>query len=284
MSALVRPNPLSSLRATALAPWMRPTLLGGAGVVAFWVAMALFWPAIVPHDPFAVDPLHTFAPPSRAHPLGTDELGRDVLARTLAGARPVLTTAPLATLLSLGAGTLLGLAAGYSGGIADEVLMRTVDAFMSLPPILPAALVLALVGRSEVNVVVVIAILFSPLVARTVRSAVLVERTREYVDAARLRGEGVSFILFREILPNITSPLLVEATTRLGYAVFTAGTLSFLQLGAQPPSPEWGLAVASGRAYVQLAPWVVLSPAGALATLVVGVNLLADGLREVLEP
>ncbi|TMI88409.1 MAG: ABC transporter permease [Bacillati bacterium ANGP1] len=256
--------------------------LAGGAVVVFWIFAALEWKVITPYDPFAVGPAHPLAPPSGAHWLGTDDLGRDVLSRVLAGAAPVLTIAPTATLLSLLGGTTIGLVAGFHRGLLDDVLMRLVDAVMSLPVIIPATVVLALVGRSTTNVILAIAVLFSPLVARTVRSAVLIEREREYVDAARLRGDRGLFIMFFEILPNVTSPLIVEGTVRLGYAVFTAGTLSFLQLGIQPPSPDWGLTVAVERAFVQIAPWTVLAPALALASLIIGVNLAADGVRRAL--
>jgi len=179
-------------------------------------------------------------------------------------------------------GTTVGLVAGFYRGLVDDLLMRLLDAVMSLPVIIPATLVLSLTGRSSINVILVIAVLFSPLVARTVRSAVLAEREREYVDAARLRGDRDLFIMFFEILPNVASPILVEGTVRVGYAVFTAGTLSFLQLGIQPPSPDWGLTVAVERAFVQIAPWAALAPAVALATLVIGLNLAAEGLRRTL--
>jgi peptide/nickel transport system permease protein len=251
-------------------------------VVCFWILAAVEWRVIAPYDPFMVDSAHPLAPPGGTHWLGTDDLGRDVLSRVLAGAAPVLVVAPTATILSLAGGTTLGLIAGYHRGLVDDVLMRLVDAVMSLPAIIPATLVLALVGRSLINVMVAIAVLFAPIVARTVRSAVLTEREREYVDAARLRGDGSLYIMFFEILPNVASPLIVEGTIRVGYAVFTAGTLSFLQLGIQPPSPDWGLTVAVERAFVQIAPWTVLAPAVALATLVVGINLAADGLRRTL--
>jgi peptide/nickel transport system permease protein len=154
---------------------------------------------------------------------------------------------------------------------------------LSLPLIIIAVLVLASLGRDTRNVILVIAFIFIPLVGRTVRSAVLVEREREYVAAARLRGERGLYIMFAEILPNITGPILVETTIRLGYAIFTSATLSFLGLGLQPPSPDWGLQIASGRVYLQIAWWMVLWPAAALATLVVGINLIADGLRQVVE-
>jgi len=259
-----------------------PVFLVGAAVVCFWILAAVEWRALAPYDPFAINPAHPLAPPSWAHWLGTDDLGRDVFSRVLAGAAPVLVVAPTATILSLAGGTTLGLVAGYYRGLVDDVLMRLVDAVMSLPAIIPATLVLALVGRSSTNVMLAIAVLFAPLVARTVRSAVLAEREREYVDAARLRGDPSLYIMFFEILPNVASPVIVEGTVRVGYAVFTAGTLSFLQLGIQPPSPDWGLTVAVERAFVQIAPWTVLAPAVALATLVVGINLAADGLRRTL--
>lgn len=259
-----------------------PAFVVGAAVVGFWVLAAVEWRALVPYDPFAINPAHTLAPPGAAHWFGTDDLGRDVWSRVLAGAAPVLVVAPTATLLSLAGGTTLGLLAGYHRGLVDDVLMRIVDAVMSLPAIIPATLVLALVGRSSTNVMLAIAVLFTPLVARTVRAAVLAERERDYVDAARLRGDRGLYIMFFEILPNVASPVIVEGTVRVGYAVFTAGTLSFLQLGIQPPSPDWGLTVAVERAFVQIAPWAVLAPAIALATLVVGLNLAADGLRRTL--
>jgi peptide/nickel transport system permease protein len=256
--------------------------LVGAAVVLFWVFAAVEWRIVSPYDPFAVSAAQPLTSPSRTHWLGTDDLGRDVFSRVLAGAAPVLVIAPAATALSLVGGTTMGLVAGFYRGIVDDVLMRLLDAVMSLPVIIPATLVLSLAGRSPTNVILAIAVLFSPLVARTVRSAALAEREREYVDAALMRGDRNLFIMFFEILPNVASPMLVEGTVRVGYAVFTAATLSFLQLGIQPPSPDWGLTVAVERAFVQIAPWTVLAPAVALGTLVVGLNLAADGLRRTL--
>ena len=259
-----------------------PAFLVGAAIVLFWVFAAAEWRLVSPYDPFAVSAAQPLTSPSRTHWLGTDDLGRDVLSRVLAGAAPVLAVAPTATALSLVGGTTVGLVAGFYRGLVDDLLMRLLDAVMSLPVIIPATLVLSLTGRSSINVILVVAVLFSPLVARTVRSAVLAEREREYVDAARMRGDRDLFIMFFEILPNVASPILVEGTVRVGYAVFTAGTLSFLQLGIQPPSPDWGLTVAVERAFVQIAPWAALAPAVALATLVIGLNLAAEGLRRTL--
>jgi peptide/nickel transport system permease protein len=258
------------------------TFIVGAALVIFWVFDAIFWHAYVPHDPQAPS-VNTFQAPSSAHWFGTDNLGRDVFSRVLAGATDVLIVAPVATLLGVGGGIIVGLTSGYYRGWVDDTISRLTDALLSFPLVIIAVLVLASLGRDRRNVILVIAFIFMPIVGRTVRSAVLVEREREYVAAARLRGERGSYIMFAEILPNITGPILVESTIRLGYAIFTAATLSFLGLGLQPPSPDWGLQIAEGRIYIQIAWWMVLWPAAALATLVVGVNLAADGLRQVVE-
>jgi peptide/nickel transport system permease protein len=255
------------------------TFVIGAAILLFWIIDAICWPVIVPQDPQALNPTATLQPPSPVHWLGTDDLGRDVFSRALAGATSVLTVAPAATALGLFGGTAVGLLTGYFGGIADEVIMRVVDAMLAFPLIIIAVLVLTILGHSVLDVVLVIALVFTPIVARTVRSAVLAEREREYVAAARLIGEASPVIMFAEILPNITGPLAVETTIRFAYAIFTSATLSFLSLGVQQPSPDWGLSISLGRADLQVAPWVVLAPAIALATLIIAVNLVADGLR-----
>ena len=259
------------------------TFATGGAIVLFWIIDAIFWPLLVPQNPQALNPVLTLVPPSAAHWFGTDDLGRDVFARTLAGAASVLTVAPAGTLLGLAGGTLIGLCTGYFRGATDEVVMRVVDAVLAFPLIVIAVLVLAVLGPSVINVILVIGFVFMPYVARTVRAAVLVEREREYVAAARLLGSSSPYIMLAEILPNITGPLAVEVTIRFGYAIFTSATLSFLSLGVQQPSPDWGLSISLGRANLQVAPWVVLFPAAALATLIIAVNLVADGLRQVLQ-
>jgi peptide/nickel transport system permease protein len=259
------------------------TFVVGAIILVFWVLDAILWRAIVPHDPLAVGPIDTLKSPSGSHLFGTDNLGRDVFSRVLAGSSTVLVIAPAATLLGLVGGTILGLVTGFYRGWVDDVVSRIVDAFLAFPLIVIAVLVLASLGRDTRNIILVIGIIFTPLIARTVRSAVLVEREREYVAAARLRGERGIRIMVWEILPNITGPILVEATVRLAYAIFTAASISFLGLGLQDPSPDWGLQIANGRAYLQVGWWMVIFPAAALATLVVGVNLVADGLKRVVE-
>jgi len=257
-----------------------PTFMTGLVIVVFWVLMGAFsW--VFTQSPFSVDAMASLQAPSGAHWFGTDDLGRDVFARTMAGARTVLIIAPLATMLALLWGGIIGLAAGFYRGITDEVIMRLIDVLLALPIIITSILILSLLGKSLAIVIVVIGALFTPVVSRTIRSSVIGEREREYVMAARLRGERSAFVMAREILPNITQPIIVEGTIRLGYAVFTAATLSFLGFGLVPPSPDWGLTIATERVFLQIAPWTVLIPAAALASLVVGVNLITDGLSRV---
>jgi peptide/nickel transport system permease protein len=258
------------------------TFIVGAAILSFWIVDALIWPILVPYDPEALASA-TLQAPSLAHWFGTDDLGRDVFSRVLAGAATTLTVAPAATVLGVVGGILVGLFTGFYRGIADDIIMRIVDSLLAFPLIIIAVLVISILGPSVTNVILVIGIVFTPIVARTVRTAVLVEREREYVAAARLLGNSGPYIMFAEILPNITGPVAVEVTIRLGYAIFTSATLSFLALGIQQPSPDWGLTISIGRAYLQIAPWEVLFPAAALATLIVAVNLIADGLRQVLE-
>ena len=257
-----------------------PTFMTGLIIVLFWVFMALF-STFITQSPTDVDAMASLQAPSAAHLFGTDDLGRDVLARTMAGARTVLVIAPLATMLALLWGGIIGLVSGFYRGLTDEIIMRLVDVLLALPIIITSILILSLLGKSVAIVIVVIGALFTPVVSRTIRSAVIGEREREYVMAARLRGERSAFVMAREILPNITQPIIVEGTIRLGYAVFTAATLSFLGFGLAPPSPDWGLTIATERIFLQIAPWTVLFPAAALASLVVGVNLITDGLSRV---
>jgi peptide/nickel transport system permease protein len=258
------------------------TFLAGAAILGFWVLDALLWRVIVPYDPGKTG-TDILVGPSGSHLLGTDNLGRDVFSRLLAGAAPVFTVAPLATLIGLVGGTAIGLVSGYHRGLVDDVISRVVDAFLAFPAIVIALLALTVLGSSQVTVILVIGILFTPIIGRTVRSAVLVEREREYVAAARLRGDSAPYVMLAEILPNVTGPIAVEGTVRLGYAIFAAATLSFLGVGLQIPSPDWGLSVAVERVNLSVNAWTVLGPAIALATVVVAVNLVADGVRQAVE-
>ena len=256
----------------------------GLVIVLFWVGCALFGSELVPQDPFNGDLLNTLLPPSADNWFGTDQLGRDVFSRVIVGARDILTIAPLATLLGTVLGTALGLVTGYFRGIIDDSVSRLVDAVLALPLVIIALLALVALGTSNVTVVIVIGVVFAPIIARTVRSSVLSERELDYVAAAQLRGENAAYIMFAEILPNILPPILVESTVRLGYAIFTVATLSFIGFGIQPPSPDWGLAVSESYGLINGGYWwTVMFDAAAIASLVVGVNLVADGIQGTLE-
>jgi peptide/nickel transport system permease protein len=260
----------------------RPAFIIGNIIIIGWIITAVLGQRITPYDPFNQF-FEGHAPPSAEHLMGTDRLGRDVLSRVMVGSRDVLIVAPLAALLGVTAGTLLGLIMGFYRGPVDDVLSRLVEAFLALPVILVALLTLVVLGSSPLVVVAVVGILFTPIVARTVRSAVLSERELDYVTAAKLRGETGRFILSREIFPNVLGPTVVEMTVRFGYAIFTVATLSFLGVGLQPPSPDWGLSVA--EEYPNMISgvwWPTLFPAMAIASTVIAVNLIADSLQSVL--
>ena len=260
-----------------------PTIIAGALIVLFWIVCALFGRGVVPYDPYATDILNTLVPPSAAHWFGTDQLGRDVFSRVIVGARDILVVAPLATALGVAGGVILGLVTGYFPGLVDNGLSRLIDAFLALPLVIIALLALTALGASTATVVVVIGIIFAPLIARTVRAAVLAQSGLDYVAAARLRNETSVYILFVEILPNIVPPILVETTVRLGYAIFTVATLSFIGFGIQPPSADWGLAISENYGLISSGVWwSVLFNVLAIASLVVGVNLVADGVQEAL--
>jgi peptide/nickel transport system permease protein len=259
------------------------TLLSGLAILVFWTVCAIFGDRLVRMDPFVDDLLETLTPPSAAHWFGTDQLGRDVFSRVIVGARDILTVAPLATLLGAAAGTVLGLVTGYFRGAFDAVVSRVIEAMQAVPLVIVALLALAAVGTSNLTVILVIGFVFMPLIGRTVRTAVLAEADLDYVAAARLRGDGALAIMFVEILPNVMPLVLVETTVRFGYAIFFVASLSFLGFGIQPPSPDWGLAIAENYSLIGSYWWVVMFDALATASLVLGVNLAADGLQSVLD-
>lgn len=261
----------------------RPSFIIGNLIVWVWVACALFGKWIAPHDPLDFR-AKTHLSPSSEFWFGTDKTGRDVFSRVVAGARDVLKIAPLAAVLGVVFGVMLGLVMGYIGKRLDNVLSRIVEAFLSLPVILIALLAITTLGNSAWVVLGVVSTLFTPIVARTVRAAVMAERDLDYVTSARLRGESTSFIMFREILPNVMGPIIVELTVRIGYAVFTVSTLSFLGAGPPPPSPDWGAQVSEGYALLSAGIWwTTLFPAAAIASLVIAVNLIADSVQSVME-
>ena len=258
--------------------------IAGSLIVGFWVFCAIFGEALAPDDPFATDPLADLESPSGDHWFGTDRLGRDVMSRVIVGARDILIVAPAATVLATVIGTALGLVTGYFRGPVDNILSRFIDAFLALPTVIIGMLAIVSLGPSRWTVIIVIAVVFAPVIARTVRAAVLQEREMEYVSAAQLRNERTSYILFAEILPNVMGPVMVEFTVRLGYAIFTVATLSFLGFGIQPPAPDWGLQVYEHYGLISGGYWwPVLFPALAIASLVIGVNMMADGIAKAFE-
>jgi peptide/nickel transport system permease protein len=260
------------------------SFIAGAIIVGFFVFCAIFGSLVVLQDPYASDPLNQLQSPSANYWFGTDRLGRDVFSRVIVGARDIMIIAPAATLLGTVLGTALGLVTGYFRGTVDDVLSRLIEAVLALPVILVGILALTSLGPSNVTIIIVVGFVFAPVIARTVRAAVLSERELEYVSAARLRNEKTPYILFAEILPNVMGPVVVEFTVRLGYAIFVVATLSFLGLGVQPPSPDWGLQVFEHYGLISGGFWwPVLFPAAAIAILVIGVNLIADGLTQAFE-
>jgi peptide/nickel transport system permease protein len=260
------------------------TFIAGALIVLWWIFWALVGSRLTPHDPLAQTP-DILKGPSGAHWFGTDQFGRDVLSRVLAGAKDTLEVAPLATLLGIVGGTSVGLIMGYFLGVVDEAIGRVIDAFLALPLIVIAVTALVALGSSKWTLIAVIGTVFTPVVARTVRAAVLGERQLEYVQAAKLRGERAPYVMFVEILPNVLGPIIVEATVRLGYAIFAVAGLTFLGFGVQPPSPDWSLQIADNYTLLNTGTyaWTVLFPGAAIASLVVAVNLVADGLQQVLD-
>lgn len=270
------------------------TAMVGLIIVLFWIFVAIFAPFLTPYTPLEQDWKAPNEGPSKAHFLGTDELGRDLWSRLIYGARVVLVILPVSdsmwipggtaiwgVIIALLVGMVLGLVAGYYGGWIDEITMRLLDAMMAVPIILLYLIIMAALGASAINVVIAMTIVGTPGIARLVRSLTLDIRTREYIRAAETRGESPWYIMFVEILPNARGPIIVDAMLRVGYAIFAMGTLGFLGLGLPPPSPDWGSMVAKGREFILAgSPWAALWPSVAIASLVVGLNLLADGLRE----
>lgn len=257
-----------------------PTAVVGLSIVLFWVVVAVFAPLLAPHDPLAQDSSAINQGPSPTYPLGTDNLGRDILSRLIYGSRVILVLAPVSVLASVIVGTVLGLVGGYFGGVVDEVVMRILDAVMAFPTILLYLIIIAAIGPSALNVVLAITFVGAPGIARLVRGLTLDIRTRDYIRAAEARGESPLYIMFVEILPNARGPLIIDALLRVGYAIFAIGTLGFLGLGLPPPTPDWGGMISEARKYIWTNPLGVLWPALAIASLVVGLNLFADGLRE----
>lgn len=257
-----------------------PVAVVGLVVIVFWIVVAIFAPMLAPHDPLAQDSSAINQPPSDQYLLGTDNLGRDMLSRLIYGSRTILLLAPISVFCSVAVGTFLGLLGGYFGGLIDEVVMRILDSIMAFPTILLYLIIIAAIGPSALNVVLAITFVGAPGVARLVRSLTLDIRTRDYIRAAETRGESPLHIMFFEILPNARGPIIIDSMLRIGYAIFSIGTLGFLGLGLPPPTPDWGGMISEARKFIWTNPLGVLWPALAISSLVVALNLFADGLRE----
>lgn len=252
-------------------------------VFLFWVVAAIAAPSFVPHDPFNVQMEVMFQPPGAAFFFGTDDLGRDVFSRVLVGSRDILTVSFFAALFGTVSGTVLGLAMGYAQGLLDEVLSRIGEAVISVPGIILALLLIAALGRSNIALIGVIAFEFMWVVARTIRGAVLQETQKDYILAARVRGDSAVYVMLRELLPNIFPIVAVEFTVRMTFAVFAVANLSFLGFGVQPPAPDWGLIVAESYGLLLAGSWwVVLFPTLAIASLVISIAVLANEVNRYL--
>jgi peptide/nickel transport system permease protein len=284
MTAAVLPAPPTAT-ITSQRRWLRRYAIAVAGgvVIVFWFAVALLAPLIAPYNPDFVDIAVRLRPPSAAHWLGTDALGRDVLSRVLFGSRISLIAGFSVVLISAVFGTVLGAIAAYARGKVEELLMRLTDLVLCFPPIILAMAIAAALGIGTTNTIIAMLIVWWPKYARLARSLVLIQRAQEYVEAAHVLGFGHSHILFRHVVPNAVGPLIVMVTLDLGNAILVFAGLSFLGLGVVPPTPEWGAMVAEGRELVQQW-WVATFPGLAILSVVMGFNFVGDGIRDWLDP
>ncbi|HEU0218224.1 MAG TPA: ABC transporter permease [Stellaceae bacterium] len=273
-------------------PWQRAIrvlarrrmALFGLSVVLFFIAVAILAPLIAPYDPLATSWSAVRKAPSMLHPFGTDEIGRDVLARVIWGARASLLAGLVSVSLALAAGVPLGLVSGYLGGIVDGTLMRMIDAMLAVPFLILAIALAAFLGPSLVNAMIAIGVSQTPIFARLTRGQVLAVKHEEYIEAARAVGNPHYRIVLRHILPNIIPPLLVQATLAAATAIIAEASLSFLGLGEQPPDPSWGSMLNTAKNFMSQAPWMALWPGAAIFLLVLSLNLFGDGLRDALDP
>lgn len=260
-----------------------PLTAASAFVVAAWIALAAGAPLVTPYAPLAQDIVHRLAPPSPGHWAGTDTVGRDVLSRVIYGARVSIPVGVVSVSLAVVLGTLIGSAAGFFGGLTDEVLMRATDVMLAFPTVILAMVITAALGPGIRDAVIAIMVAWWPSYARLTRGTVLSVREREYIDAARSVGVSPGRVLFRHVLPNAISPTLVLGTLDVGQAILVFASLSFLGLGPPPEIPEWGSMIATGRNYLNQW-WLSAFPGLALLTLVVALNLLGDGIRDAVDP
>jgi peptide/nickel transport system permease protein len=259
----------------------RPLSAIGLALVGGFILLAIFAPVIAPYGYDEVGVGRPRTPPGAEFLFGTDRLGRDVFSRVVWGSREIIVIPGVATALAVVFGAALGMMTGYYGGWLDEVISRAFDSLLAIPALVLALVMLATIGASSAGIILVIVLLYTPIVTRVIRSATLNVRSLGYVEAARLRGESGFYIITREILPGVLPALVVEAALRFSYAIFLTASLGFLGLGVQPPSPDWGRMVGEARNHYTRTPWTLIYPAAAIALLVIGVNLLADGLRRI---
>jgi peptide/nickel transport system permease protein len=272
---------LASVRRFVGTSWLN---LIGVTIVGLVVFVAIFGPWITPKSPTNIDLLQRLQPPSLHHLFGTDDFGRDIFSRVLAGARISLEVAAVILLSSVAVGTLLGIVSAMVGGLVDEIIMRTTDLFLAFPALILAAAIAATLGPSLTHTMLALSTVYWPWYARLARGQVLSLREREFVLAARVSGASTSRIVFRHLLRNVFPLLIIQASLDVGYAILFTSSLSFLGLGAQPPAPEWGAMMTDARAFLRDYWWYPTFPGLALAFTVLGFNLLGDGLRDWLDP
>lgn len=262
----------------------RPVAAAAAIVLAAFVLLAMTAPLVAPRDPYALIPGETLRPPSRQYPFGTDDLGRDITSRVIFGTRISLQVGVVTVGISLGIGTLIGLVAGFYGGRLDSTLMAVMEILLAFPQILLAMAIVAMLGPSLINAMIAVGISGVPVYARTARGTTLGVRGMDYLEAARALGAADPRILLRHVFPNMIPPIIVLATAGMGIALIVAAGLSYLGLGAQPPTPEWGAMLSEARAYLRNAWWMATFPGLAIMIVVLSLNLCGDWLRDVLDP
>ena len=261
-----------------------PLSLAGLLIISLLIVIAFIAPAIAPYDPLKTDTLSRLRPPSREHLLGTDQLGRDIFSRILYGARISLRIAILAAAIALSIGAPVGIVSGYFRGRVDDLLMRLTDMFLSFPSLILAMAIAAALKPTLENVIIAISLASWPAYARLARSMTLAIREENYIEAARAVGASNSRVLFRHILPGVVSPVTIQVSLDMGAILLTAAGLGFIGFGAQPPTPEWGLMISDGRNYIPGQWWVSTFPGLAISLVVLGFNLLGDGIRDILDP
>lgn len=256
----------------------------GIALSAVVVAMALISLCWTPYGPNAMDARHRMEPPSMAHPLGTDQYGRDLLSRVMVGAVNSIVVGLMTVAIGMGAGIVLGLISAWDGRLADEAIMRFSDLLFGFPAVLSAILITSVMGPSAVNSMLAIGIFYIPVFARLTRASTLTVKKLDYIEAARAAGQGEVAIIRSHVLPNILPPLIVQATIQFAVAILAEAGLSYLGLGTQPPHPSWGRMLNESQTFMELAPWMAVFPGMAIAWAVLGFNLLGDGLRDILDP